>query len=369
MIFRSRIRRVSFAAICMSNIVLSTASATSSGRHYSFLTRAQLKPDLKKTVGEDAHFSAPYDVGAFDGVGGWRDSGVDVSLFSNSMAKSFSEYAQTNHNKDTDLDLVKGLKHSIRTIRENQITGSSTVVIASLNSAKQHVDILNLGDSGAIIYRPLLPKTPVIFETKALTHGFNFPYQVGNIADALKTSKSGHDEPYGDAPTDAVITRIEIKPFDIILLATDGLLDNMHATEIQGIVHNYFHSFLNQDDILKLREELYSSSPTSTTTQDATSATTSEAASEAAYKKLQLLAGERLEAAVSEIVTKTLAYSIDKKYMSPFALEYKKELEAQLSSRPDYMFQSVEAQQKILQQNMYKGGKPDDITVSLSMIL
>ena len=280
------------------------------------------------------------------------------------MAKSFSEYASKNHNKDTDLDLVKGLKHSIQTIHENQITGSSTVVIASLNSAKQHVDILNLGDSGAIIYRPLLPKTPVIFETKALTHGFNFPYQIGNIADALKTSKSGHDEPYGDAPTDAVITRIDIKPFDIILLATDGLLDNMHATEIQGIIHNYFHLFLNQDDILKLREELYSSSLTSTTTstQDATT-------SEAAYKKLQLLAGERLEAAVSEIVSKTLAYSIDKKYMSPFALEYKKELQAQLSSRPDYILQPPEAQQKILQQNMYKGGKPDDITVSLSMIL
>jgi hypothetical protein len=175
------------------------------------MTKVVLKPDLSKAKGEDSHFSTQNDVGVFDGVGGWRDSGIDVSEFSIHLANSVKEYTLASRKKLQNINLIDALHAGLASIKSNQITGSSTACLFTVlndNTAQ----ILNLGDSGAIIFRPSLlsatddpkSKSMIYFQTEAQCHSFNFPFQMGNIADKLKKFEDGSNF---DSPNVSVLCR------------------------------------------------------------------------------------------------------------------------------------------------------------------
>ena len=56
-------------------------------------------------------------------------------------------------------------------------------------------------------------------------HGFNFPFQIGVS---------------GDEPTVAEVFHHEIKEGDLILLASDGLFDNMFDRDLNIIVNTVY---------------------------------------------------------------------------------------------------------------------------------
>ena len=80
---------------------------------------------------------------------------------------------------------------------------------------------LHLGDSGYIILRNTSGNLQVIEQSKDMLHSFNFPYQVGSN---------------GDSPYKAQVKSVDIKPSDIIILATDGLWDNLFLGDIIHII-------------------------------------------------------------------------------------------------------------------------------------
>lgn len=77
------------------------------------------------------------------------------------------------------------------------ITGSSTCCVASIGKTEATVTIANVGDSGALVYRPSEKK--ILFQTEEQTHDFNFPKQLGTNSD--------------DKPEHADVTPIEVLCF------------------------------------------------------------------------------------------------------------------------------------------------------------
>ena len=103
----------------------------------------------------------------------------------------------------------------------------------SINKATRRVESLNMGDSGYIVYRKVGKELEEIFRSEDLVHDFNLPYQVGTR---------------GDDPKKAHCDSHILYPGDIIVLATDGLWDNVQEEEIMKIVANKEKA--NSDDLL-----------------------------------------------------------------------------------------------------------------------
>lgn len=76
---------------------------------------------------------------------------------------------------------------------------------------------VNLGDSGYMLLRRNGMDLVKMFRTKEQQHQFNFPYQVGT---------GGDDPAKGDE------FEHEVEHNDIIVLATDGLFDNLFDVKI-----------------------------------------------------------------------------------------------------------------------------------------
>uniref|UniRef100_A0A7S1JCH3 Protein phosphatase n=1 Tax=Eutreptiella gymnastica TaxID=73025 RepID=A0A7S1JCH3_9EUGL len=109
--------------------------------------------------------------------------------------------------------------------------GSSTVCIAILNG--DVVDVCNLGDSGFMLVR----NGEIVHMSKEQTHGFNYPFQLG--VESM------------DTPIDADLTQHTVTEGDILVLATDGVFDNLFQEQILELLQN-----AKEDDISTLGPRL-----------------------------------------------------------------------------------------------------------------
>jgi len=80
-----------------------------------------------------------------------------------------------------------------------------------------------MGDSGYLILRKVGTHLEELFKSEDLQHEFNLPYQVGTK---------------GDNPQKAHVESHILYPGDIIILATDGLWDNVENEIIKEIIGN-----------------------------------------------------------------------------------------------------------------------------------
>ncbi len=78
-----------------------------------------------------------------------------------------------------------------------------------------------MGDSGYTVYRRVGGVLEEIFHSEDLVHDFNLPYQVGTC---------------GDDPRGAHCESHVLYHGDVIVLATDGLWDNVYPKEIKEVV-------------------------------------------------------------------------------------------------------------------------------------
>ena len=123
----------------------------------------------------------------------------------------------------------------------NKELGSSTLVITTLDNSNNTLKSALIGDSGFFILREKKEEIKndenknkknknyeIFYKSKEQTHSFNFPYQLG-------TNGTG-----GDHPNSAVLKEHQIEENDIIILCTDGLLDNMFNEWVLETVKKYF---------------------------------------------------------------------------------------------------------------------------------
>ncbi len=237
------------AEAASNNPSISTTAASAASKDLDFYSGAACIPSVeKKNGGEDAYFMAylteentlqstsesdsaePLDsfkgrgycmLGVSDGVGGWADMGVDAGAYSRQLMHFANQVTQE---EDTSNPNPKRVLY--KAVQETTAKGSATVCIVSLTPSTElegmaNLRAANLGDSGFIVVR----EKQVLYKSPVQQHSFNFPYQVSSIPK------------YSDNPMNAQTFDVEVAPGDTVVLATDGLFDNLYPEEVASIVH------------------------------------------------------------------------------------------------------------------------------------
>lgn len=105
----------------------------------------------------------------------------------------------------------------IKSFSKTKAQGSTTAVVASISN--QTLNVVNIGDSGFLVIRAGV----LIDGSTPMIRGFNFPYQIGSE---------------GDDPLLAEVYRVSVEKGDVVILASDGLFDNLFSDEIVAIVNS-----------------------------------------------------------------------------------------------------------------------------------
>ena len=182
-------------------------------------------PDKLQTGGEDAFFVSADQkaVGIADGVGGWRESGVDPGDYSRSLMRKACDFfdsqaadARPEDSKAWERFVRDALSEAHATTR---MPGSSTACLVALNAAENYISAIHLGDSGFIVVR----NGTTLFQTQPCQHFFDCPLQLGAYPEYVDAT---------DYPSDALAITLNVMPGDTIVMATDGLWDNCPVHEI-----------------------------------------------------------------------------------------------------------------------------------------
>ncbi|XP_019908320.1 protein phosphatase PTC7 homolog isoform X3 [Esox lucius] len=152
-----------------------------------------------------------------DGVGGWRDYGVDPSQFSGTLMKTCERLVKEG--RFVPSNPVGVLTTSYYELLQNKVPllGSSTACIVVLDRQSHRLHTANLGDSGFLVVRG----GEVVHRSDEQQHYFNTPFQL-SIA-----PPEAEGAVLSDSPDAADSSSFDVQLGDIILTATDGLFDNM----------------------------------------------------------------------------------------------------------------------------------------------
>lgn len=180
-------------------------------------------PEKVRKRGEDAAFSHERGIGVFDGVGGWAEMNIDAGAYSKGLASAaMSSIRHRLHRGRLDEQLAAKAILS-DAVQKTSHKGSSTAVIAVVNG--DMLNVCNLGDSGAVVVRG----DEVAFVTDEQQHTFNCPLQVAYDA--------------REDLDNAAVYDFKLREGDLVLMATDGVWDNVWMHEILGLIVKYTASW------------------------------------------------------------------------------------------------------------------------------
>ncbi|KAK9511516.1 hypothetical protein O3M35_000155 [Rhynocoris fuscipes] len=189
------------------------------------LSKSKVK---KGQFGDDAWFSAKVKsadvLGVADGVGGWRQYGIDPGEFSSNLMRTCERLVNSGRFIRSQPSSL--LARSYNELLENKqsILGSSTACLLVLNRDNRTLYTANIGDSGFVIVR----HGQVIHRSEEQQHYFNTPYQ-------LSLPPPDHSRSVlSDSPESANTTNLIVEDGDVILLATDGVFDNVPDQMLVG---------------------------------------------------------------------------------------------------------------------------------------
>lgn len=204
-----------------------------------------LGSNKKGVIGDDAWFIAKQKkvdvLGVADGVGGWHEFGIDPSKFSFNLMKTCKRLVE----QDFDLVIdnktpINLLEQSYKTLLESKnnklLVGSSTACILLFHHDTNYLHTCNLGDSGFCVIR----NNRIIHRSQEQQHYFNSPYQIAILpnlsnehTDAPQEVPHRDDDSlFNDSPESAIASSIELDEGDFILVATDGLWDNLTESHL-----------------------------------------------------------------------------------------------------------------------------------------
>ena len=156
-------------------------------------------------------------IGVADGVGGWRAYGVDPGLFSLNLMRSCERLVKAGYfRSDQPAQLLKSGFLEMQEAKR-PVIGSSTACVAILDHADGKLYTANIGDSGFLVFRA----GRVVHRSHEQQHYFNTPFQLSLPPSNMAT------EVLSDAPESADRYEFSVEDGDVILLATDGVFDNI----------------------------------------------------------------------------------------------------------------------------------------------
>ncbi|RHZ72628.1 hypothetical protein CDV55_107772 [Aspergillus turcosus] len=201
-------------------------------------TRRKRRPDS----GEDAFFVSRVgsrDSGAIafavaDGVGGWVESKVDPANFSHALCRYMALEA-LSWDSSTDKLRAKNLLQSgyDQVVADKSIRAGGSTASVGVGLEDGQVELANLGDSGSMLLR----LAAVHHYSVPQTHGFNTPYQLSLIPPRMRAQASIFGGSFlEDSPRDAAVTNLHMQHGDVLMLATDGVFDNLNNQDILKLV-------------------------------------------------------------------------------------------------------------------------------------
>jgi protein phosphatase PTC7 len=286
-------------------------------------------------------------LGIADGVGSWREYDVDPRLFSrklmeeceNILLETASEVEQEGHDKSkTMIAPAEVMAQAYERVKSQNIIGSTTACVALFDGVRHQLHFSNLGDSGIIVLRHIdsdvagaLKRdriTPrwerksdlkIAFVSQQQLRSFNHPFQLG---------WTGQDIPEGEkssfkTPRDSCTSSIHLRRGDLVIMATDGLFDNVDVDDICNIALEWEqkYGFLRAGDVVA-RERRWQMG-----------------------NSLTLLSSESISDLAEALLQKARENSLDSTVDSPFAV---------LAKENDIM---------------WSGGMPDDCTITVLHIV
>lgn len=175
----------------------------------------------KLTFGDDAYFiSRNKDadvIGVADGVGGWRNYGIDPSTFPRTLMLACERMVQEGRFAPHTPGNIIAAGYSEMLERKIPAIGSSTACVVSLHREEGKLYSANIGDSGFLVIRD----GEVVHKSTEQQHFFNTPYQL-----AMPPDSQGAQY-ISDSPSMADTSSFKVLDGDILMLATDGLFDNL----------------------------------------------------------------------------------------------------------------------------------------------
>jgi protein phosphatase PTC7 len=195
-----------------------------------------------------------------DGVGSWREYGVDPRDFSHrlmeeceNVLEEASTQCQLDEKRDKKfcqmLSPAKLLANAYEKTKSANIIGSSTVCVGLFDSVHHQLHFSNIGDSGIIVLRHIdsdiagalrrdksTPRVErksdlrVAFVSQQQLKSFNHPFQVGWTGEEIDESETSFKK-----ASDSCTSSVHILRGDIIIMATDGLFDNVDIEDIAQI--------------------------------------------------------------------------------------------------------------------------------------
>eukprot|EP00095_Tigriopus_kingsejongensis_P002543 maker-scaffold344_size201325-snap-gene-1.25 protein:Tk02543 transcript:maker-scaffold344_size201325-snap-gene-1.25-mRNA-1 annotation:"phosphatase ptc7 homolog" len=182
-------------------------------------------------------------IGVADGVGGWRQYGVDPGLFSSHLMKNCERLVKAGYLSSNQP--AKLLAQGFREMKEcrKQIMGSSTACVCMLSHADRKLYTANIGDSGFLVVR----RGEVVQRSQEQQHSFNTPFQL-----SLPPSEMA-SEVLSDQPESADRYELNVEDGDVIMLATDGIFDNVPDSLLVDEISSKVPVCANSADELKAR--------------------------------------------------------------------------------------------------------------------
>lgn len=244
-------------------------------------------PEKKQTGGEDAYYIAalssqedvrplgPLDafcVGVADGVGSWFERGISAKEYSQGLMHAAHQAAEASFSKREFCDPSEILDAAWNSVLHKGIVGSSTACVLSLDPQTAELHAVNLGDSGFLIVRDkqsdletarqrgtldgslsrkivdrdrdLTPAgrrkgAHVSYRSPQQLHYFNCPFQLGYIGPTYQddSAVTKVQKPLFETPKDGLRLRVPVVEGDLIIIATDGLFDNVDEETLLSVVN------------------------------------------------------------------------------------------------------------------------------------
>ncbi|KAL7743813.1 hypothetical protein ACLKA6_000220 [Drosophila palustris] len=209
-------------ALALTGSVVSIESTSSMGSEQSIAVDVDVALDISKgQFGEDAWFrtSTPKAdaLGVADGVGGWRVYGIDPGQFSRFLMRTCERLTHTHDFEATRPERLLARAYCNLLEQKKPILGSCTACVLTLLRESNTLYAANIGDSGLLVIRD----GSIVCRSMEQQHHFNTPFQ-------LAVPPPGHGlNVLTDGPECAALLQFDIQCGDILILATDGVYDNV----------------------------------------------------------------------------------------------------------------------------------------------
>ncbi|CAD2215495.1 protein phosphatase 2C [Angomonas deanei] len=319
--------------------------ATVLGRRLSFTFRKVSfipHPDKVETGGEDAFLSLSNVQAVLDGVSWWRDNaGVNAGLYSAAMARSMNDYVEEELLGDTPASSFRLLERAYEDCKHSEVQGTATALVATLQEPSEEIqrkdgyhlvqletegnsfyadvennllDVISVGDCTLMLIR----RGKILYTSEEQDHAMDFPFQLGTGS--------------ADKPSDGNKVLIPVQPGDVVVMGSDGVFDNIYAEKLASVLWKPIDKVYNE---FQYFHESSSGKPGLAT-----------AASRNANLRNRLT--DQLMAAIDEGMAEGM--------------------EEAVSVSKDIRGDSPYATKCIENGALYEGGKPDDMTLLVSII-